>query len=209
MSSTIIVPGGTGGSSGSTLLSLSKDIAAWLNRTDLNERIPNFIQLAEAEFSREPRLRSTFQVMQVESQVPAGEIQLPGDLLELQELVFNDQVVKELPYDDWRCKNDPRYFARVGEVIHLTGKPAGSYRLRYLQRLPGLKFDADSNWLLSDGPDVYLWKCCELGSVWLRDPEAAVGYRGMYATAVDQMLTAINLHKWGGASIAVQSPGVV
>lgn len=207
---TIVVPGGAAGAaSGSTLESLTASVAKWLNRTDLDLVLVDFVRLAEAEFARDTRLRSSFQVFTESGYTQNGEIALPSDMLELQELSVGGQVLAELPMADWRERIGGPYFARVGNVAHVTGKPAATYQLMYLQRLPQLAFPSDSNWLLREHYDVYLWKCCEQGSVWMRDVEATQGYNQKYEMAVNSLLTSNNYHAWGGAPVQVQSGGVV
>ncbi|WP_054074751.1 phage adaptor protein [Comamonas testosteroni] len=197
---TFVVPvaSAPGAASSANLESLSKSVARWLNRTDLADVIPDFVRMSEAEFARDTRIRSSFQVVVVDGYTPNGEIPLPTDLLELQSLRLKG--VEQFERKD---------FVRVGEVLAINGKPAGSYQMQYLQKLPALSFPSDSNWLLREHYDVYLWKCCEQGSVWMRDIEATQGYNGKYEAAVQQLLKANNYHAWGGAPIAVQAPGVV
>ena len=165
--------------------------------------------MAEAEFARDPRIRSSFQTVVVDGYTTDGEMALPADMLELQELRMGGTVLTQLPHADWRDRVSGPYFTRIGNVAHITGKPASEYRLTYLQKLPQLAFPSDSNWLLREHYDVYLWKCCEQGSVWMRDVEATQGYNQKYEMAVNSLLTANNYHAWGGAPVQVQSGGVV
>ena len=207
---TIVVPGGAAGAaSGATLESLTASVAKWLNRTDLDLVLVDFVRLAEAEFARDPRIRSSFQTVVVDGYTTDGEIALPADMLELQELRMGGSVLTQLPHADWRDRVSGPYFTRIGNVAHITGKHASEYRLTYMQKLPQLAFPSDSNWLLREHYDVYLWKCCEQGSVWMRDVEATQGYNQKYEMAVNSLLTANNYHAWGGAPVQVQSGGVV
>lgn len=207
---TIVVPGGAASAASSaTLKSLTASVAKWLNRTDLDLVLVDFVRLAEAEFARDPRIRSSFQTAVVDGYTTDGEIAMPSDLLELQELRVGGSVLTQLPHADWRDRVSGPYFTRVGNVAHITGKPASEYRLTYLQKLPQLAFPSDSNWLLREHYDVYLWKCCEQGSVWMRDVEATLGYKQKYEMAVQSLLTANNYHAWGGGPVEVQSGGAV
>lgn len=207
---TIVVPGGAAGAASSaTLESLTASVAKWLNRTDLDLVLVDFVRLAEAEFARDPRIRSSFQTVVVDGYTTDGEIALPADMLELQELRMGGSVLTQLPHADWRDRVSGPYFTRIGNVANITGKPASEYRLTYMQKLPQLAFPSDSNWLLREHYDVYLWKCCEQGSVWMRDVEATQGYNQKYEMAVNSLLTANNYHAWGGAPVQVQSGGVV
>lgn len=209
--SPVVVPvaNTVGAATAATFAALSASIGRWLNRTDLEAVIPDFVRMAEAEFARDVRLRSSFQTVVIDGYTPDGEIALPADMLELKELRAGGHVLTVLANEDWRTKLSGPYFTRIGNVAHITGKPAVAYRLTYMQRLPQLAFPSDSNWLLREHYDIYLWKCCEQGSVWMRDAEAAQGYNQKYELAVQNLLTANNYHAWGGAPVAVQAPGVV
>jgi len=211
MTSPVVVPliNGSGAASAANFEALAKSIARWLNRTDLAEVIPDFIRMAESEFARDPRIRGSFQTTITNGYTPDGEFVLPVDMLELTEMRFEGQVVKQMPREAWNGIVQGTFYARVGNVATITGKPAGAYQLTYVQKLPSLVFPSDSNWLLREHYDVYLWKCCEQGSVWMRDAEAAQGYSTKYERAVAQLLEANNLRAWGGASVQILAPGVV
>ena len=211
MTSPVVVPvsNTVGAATAANFTALSRSIGRWLNRTNLADVIPDFVRMAEAEFARDPRIRSSFQTVVVDGYTPDGEISLPYDLLELQELRVAGAVHNPLPHADWRNRVTGAYFTRIGNVVHITGKPAAAYRLTYLQKLPQLAFPSDSNWLLREHYDVYLWKCCEQGSVWMRDVEATQGYNQKYEMAVQSLLTANNYHAWGGGPVEVQSGGAV
>ena len=86
---TIVVPGGAAGAASSaTLESLNASVAKWLNRTDLDLVLVDFVRLAEAEFARDTRLRSSFQVLTESGYTASGEVVLPSDLLELKALAL-------------------------------------------------------------------------------------------------------------------------
>lgn len=202
---TIIVQVPTGNVTGQpTTLTLKDKIAKWLNRTDLGAQIPDFINMAESEISADKRLRSTFQVDTETGYITGGVVPFPTDLLEFQALYFNDEpLIQVSNHEFWRTRRRD-VFTRLGEMCHIAGKPDGSYELVYVKRLPGLVMDSDSNWMLREHFDIYLYKCCEIGSIWLRDPEGAQGYRAKFEEAANKIGNSISWHKWGGASLAVE-----
>jgi hypothetical protein len=59
--------------------------------------------------------------------------------------------------------------------------------------------------VLREHYDVYLWKCCEMGSAWMRDPEAVASYSAKYE-GVQQLLSATT-RTAGPASVAVMALG--
>jgi len=190
--------------------SLRKSVATWLNRTDLDAVIPDFVRMAEAEFARDPRIKTAMQTTRYADTVLNGQIVLPDDMQELKELRINSAPFYQLTLEDFRSKLSGSYFTRIGQVAQILGSPTGvPYEILYTQRYAPLVFNEDSNWLLRNNYDVYLWKCCEQGAVWLRDPEGVTGYRAKYEAAVQEMLSANNRYNWGGTPLAVSAPGVV
>lgn len=192
-----------------TLSYLADQIGRWLNRTDLGQVVSGFIRMAEEEFSRDVRLRSCFMVAQKTGSTTNGALSMPDDMLELKELRFEGETLKEILYGDFEKTTARNVFARVGNLVKIAGAPAGDYELTYVQKLTRLIFDADSNWLLREHFDVYLYKCCEIGSIWLRDPEGAQGYSTKYEAAAQKLLEAVNYHGYSAAPLEVMARGVV
>lgn len=192
-----------------TMARLAGSIARWLNRTDLADAIPDFVTTAESEIETDSRLRATFQVTTGTGAMIAGIIALPTDMLELRALSVNGVHVRELTPQDFARSLRIDVFKRSGETIEVIGKPDGNWELEYLAKLPALVFDTDSNWLLREHFDVYLWKCCEIGSIYLRDPDGASGYQTKYEQAASRIQGDVMEHRWGGASREVSAPGVV
>ncbi len=204
---TIVVAGGASGGGNQTMATLTAAVARWLNRTDLGPVLAGFVGMAEAEIARDTRLRVSGQTLWLYGSTQTGDVLAPTDMLELLEFKLGDVVLRELPYDDWQRVDGEGYFARVGEMLRCHG--SGPYTLTYLQQFQALRSDADSNWLLREHFDVYLYKCCEVGSVYLRDPEGAKGYAGKYEAAAAALMRAENRRRWSGAQLQVLAPGVV
>lgn len=188
---------------------LIKSIGTWLNRTDLERVIPDFVRMAESEFARDPRIRSASQVLRSVGPITSDQSSIPDDVQELVELRVGGVSFKQLALAEFRVSPLPHVFTRIGNVSQFKPGTTGNCELTYVQRIPNLTFSDDTNWLLSEHYDVYLWKCCEQGSVWLRDVEGATGYRSKYEAAVADMLAANNWREWGGAPMSVQASGVV
>lgn len=209
MSIVITVPGSGAAPSSATYEALQASIARWLNRTDLTDVIPDFVLMAEAEFSRDPRIRSAAQTTRLTGMTADGTVPLPEDMLELKCFKIEDEEYEFLPPETFYGICGGRYYTRDGATLVAKDEPQGDWELSYLARLPALQFPSDTNWLLQNHYDVYLWKCCEQGSVWLRDVDGAQGYRAKYDAAVSQMLDANNRHEWAGFPLHMRAPGVV
>lgn len=187
---------------------LKADIALWLARSDLSQAMPSFVRTAEAEFRRDSRLIDILSSATAVGLTTDGSIPMPSDLLQLTELRVAGRLLRKLPFADGRAATGD-YFYQSGSEYLLVSKPQGEWAMVYDRALKPLVADDDENWLLAAAPDVYLWKCCEIGSIYLQDATAATGYNAKYSQAVDQLVSARNSQEWGGAPVSVAAPGVV
>lgn len=151
-----------------TYAELQTAIGDWLNRADLDQKIPDFIRLAESTLN--DVLRSADMVAQSTSiAITSGRATLPADALEIvyaQVASSEDEPLEQVTPQQLtmlrrtRTRNaaNPRFYAIIGRDIVVTPTPAsGSLDLDYYQRLPVLSDSNTTNWLLTDSPHIYLY----------------------------------------------------
>lgn len=151
-----------------TYAELQTAIGDWLNRADLDQKIPDFIRLAESTLN--DVLRSADMVTQSTSvAISAGRADLPADALELvyaQVAGEDDEPLEQITPQQLtmlrrtrtRDAANPRFFAIIGRKIAVTPTPtSGSLDIDYYQRIPALTDSNTSNWLLDDAPHIYLY----------------------------------------------------
>lgn len=151
-----------------TYAELQTALGDWLNRADLDQKIPDFIRLAESTLN--DVLRSADMVTQSTSiTITSGRATLPADALEIvyaQVASSEDEPLEQITPQQLtmlrrtRTRNaaNPRFYAIVGRDIVVTPTPAsGSLDLDYYQRLPVLSDSNTTNWLLTDSPHIYLY----------------------------------------------------
>lgn len=151
-----------------TYAELQTAIGDWLNLADLDQKIPDFIRLAESTLN--DVLRSADMVTQSTSiAITSGRATLPADALEIvyaQVASSEDEPLEQITPQQLtmlrrtRTRNaaNPRFYAIVGRDIVVTPTPAsGSLDLDYYQRLPVLSDSNTTNWLLTDSPHIYLY----------------------------------------------------
>lgn len=146
---------------------LVESVQRWLNRTDLQEDVPDFIRLAEARFRRilvMPDMEVAITVM------PTASVALPADYDSLRSFGIPgfaplDQLS---PADFSRIPNGPNGVPLTGQPTKFTiaagamrfwpvPDQAYSANMTYRANLPSLGPAVDSNWLLAKHPDVYLY----------------------------------------------------
>jgi hypothetical protein len=157
-----------------TYAQLQTAVENWLAREDLTDRIPEFITLAEAKFSRELRC------MQMERRSTAS-VNLSSDEPEFITLPSNFQTMKgvrlssvdgkprlefksKTQLDEYRYgknnKSDrPIYFTVFGDELELCPTPDLAYTIEMVYRtyITALSDANTTNWLLTLAPDAYLY----------------------------------------------------
>ena len=159
---------------------LLSSVASWLNRTDLTDRIPDFITLAESRLNRELRLR----VMESEASLslaaasrsvalPAGFVEPLGlwavESQDRREIIYlsPDQMTVET------ASGEVRYWTITGANIQFERPTSAALSLifRHLQSFT-LSEAAPTNWLLTNHPDAYLFAALVEAAPYLKDSES-------------------------------------
>ena len=177
---------------------LKTAIADTLNRDDMTSVIPQFVSLAQAQFNR--KIRSHRQITRGSLTIDAQFEALPADWLETIRITMDAnpiRVLTQISMDDltrYRTAIDnttdaPVYFSHNGTDIELFPTPSTSYtgEITYYAKVTALSADGDTNWLLTNNPDIYLYASLIHSAPYLReDPRLAV-WAGLLAQAMDEI----------------------
>lgn len=174
-----------------TYAELQAAVTNWLyGRSDLAPRIPEFIQLAEAKFNRELKVRQMEQRASAPVNLASDEpefLSLPGDFQAMRRvrlLGASGGVKPRLKFatgaqlDDLREKHNdtagqPIWFAIVGDEMEMLPTPNAAYSVEmvYRKRLAPLTGGNPSNWLLAESPDLYLYGTLLESAAYLHEDE--------------------------------------
>ena len=151
-----------------TYSTLQTAVANWLDRNDLTDRIPEFISLAEATFNRTLRLRAMETT--VSDTTPSGskEDALPTGYLQMREIHLTTSPVISLAYITpeimYRIRagsnnGKPNAYTIVGDNILFGPTPDDGYgySMTYYKEFDTLGDDTQTNWLILNAPDLYLY----------------------------------------------------
>jgi len=160
---------------------LQAAVADWMERSDLADRIPDLIRLAEIRIVRKLRLR----LMEVEvplSTTPGSRfVPLPADYREPKALWINWtsgreklRYVSPAVFDAAAASGAPVYWGIDGANIAFQRPADQAYSLtfRYIIKL-ALSDAAPTNVLLDAYPDAYLTATLAEAARFLKDPDAA------------------------------------
>jgi hypothetical protein len=178
-----------------TFAELKTAIADWLDRSDQDQVIPAFIQLAEKDMQQ--KLRHHQMVCKSFSPVDADEgvIVLPEDWLEARNFEIDDiQITYQSPdvLDMFRNTDDgtytvPRFYSFYGSNIEIWPVPSTDYiiEMDYYQMLPALADSVDgTSWLLTLSPGAYLYGSLVHSAPYLRDDPRVALWAKMYGEAL-------------------------
>lgn len=167
---------------------LRTQIASWVNRTDLTTaQLSLFVAAAESDIRNDLETREGWQ--SASGTVTSNTITVPDGFLTVRSLTVDDYVLDYVPQSTLLQKDQDGYVSGYYTIENDTITVLGgtNYVLHYVGTLTSLSGDSDSNWLLKNAPNVYLWAGCKYASVFLRDAEGATGFHTLYSQAVAQL----------------------
>ena len=151
-----------------TFSELKTAVANWLDRSDLTDRIPEFIALAEA------RHRRDFKIRRMETRVTANTIAdtefytLPDNYVAMRNIQLNTSTKTPLEYltpeqmDRVRVGSTtgkPKAYSIIGNTFQLRHIPHSVYEIEmlYYKYFTGLSDSNTTNDMLTYHPDAYLY----------------------------------------------------
>ena len=166
---------------------LQDGIADWLNRADIQDRIPTFVYLAERRIFRRYRMPNNEKTIQLDMRVdpdpmatdPAqidvtDKISYPPDYLEMLTITANGQPLQRISLTELQNRqrasqstnsnvsigSQPQVFARERLNFEMWPAPTGDTLVEliyYCDFSGGLVADEDDNDILRNAPDLYLY----------------------------------------------------
>lgn len=171
----------------STFAELKLAVAGWINRTDLTATIPDFVTLAESEMRGDLRIRD---MEALASGTLTGEtLAHPDYFIDARRLTVEGKNYDYRTAQEYQLADDngsvQRIFTSIGRSFYiLNGAQGDAYTLVYRAGLTPLVSSSDSNWVLLNAPDVYLWGACKQAAIYLKDAAALAQFGGLYQSAV-------------------------
>lgn len=178
---------------------LKTAVATWLNRGDLTSHIPDLIRLgeqriahgADAPWASQP-LRIPAMQARATGTISGSAIAFPTRFLEPIRLVASSggeqwslaYVAPERFAEPASSSAVPTVYTYLNNTIVTAGTGAASYTLDYYQSFAELAADADTNWLLSNAPGVYLYAALLEAAPFLMDDARLTVWHGAFAASV-------------------------
>ena len=191
-----------------TFATLKTDISSYMARSDLTESLKNtFVRIAEAEIRRKVRI-GQMETTNTSFSVSSQSTALPTGFVSMRAVTNNTQNQREMEYmSPVRLRSsrifdegtgEPSVYTIEGDNIVIAPTPSsGSLTIVYYKAFDALSADTDTNWLLANGYDVYLYGSLRAASEWAMEPDTENQYAIKFERAVEQ----INREdRWGRVS---------
>jgi len=178
----------------STFGELKTAVASELDRGDLTSKIPEFIAIAESFIKQDVRIRD--QEKRVTASISTEYFDLPTDYLEIRDIQINSDPVGRLaflssPQMDtfYTGTGKPKAYAIFGTEVQFKPVPDTTYtvEIAYISKYTAFSADNDTNYLLTNHPEIYLYASCISGADFLEDQPKIEKYTSLYQAAVKKL----------------------
>ena len=211
---------------------LQTSVDNWLARDDVaatGTDWPQILLNAEAEISRD--IRTVVQEQRLTITTASSRFEnLPTDYLEMRQIFIDDtngrrfleyqtpEVIRE--QSTWQSGRRTSFYSIEGDDsvngigdIRLVLAPAPDpsnpqdIEVLYWARFPALVNPTDTNWLLQNHYDVYLYQALKQAAIYLQESELAQVYDGYYQTAREALRVNENRKRYrGNTKVAYGNP---
>ena len=175
---------------------LRAEVSSYLyDRADLYNRIPTFIQLAEAQMNR--RLRVRRMTARATATVDSDFIMLPASFAGPRAIYLNGTTGLPLEFVSdpdamaqrkalLQASGEPTSYTVVGRQFEFGPAPQQSYtaQLVFYEKLPALSDSNPTNWMLVDHPDAYLYGALLQSAPWLKEDDRITTWGGLFTQIV-------------------------
>ena len=202
-----------------TFAQLKTATANWLDRSDLTDRIPEFIALAEARFNRVLRIRD-METVSTAISTAAGtrEYDLPTRFVQMKEFHLSTDPITPLAYitpemmsrmQAGSSKSKPQVFTIIADKVRLGPNPDAVYTtsMLYYQAFAALSDSATTNDMLTNNPDVYLYGTLLEAEPFIMNDERVQLWAIAFKQAIDDIQNQDNKDRHSGSQLRVMNTG--
>ena len=169
-----------------TYAELKTAVANYLHRADLTTVIPDFIALCEANIRRDLRVRAMEQT--ATGTLSATTLAIPTGFLEARRVVLGTTEQDYVTPNHWyEVKDDTTAQYTILGTNFLFQSSSAAYSIDYYKQFDAFSASGDTNWLLTNHPDVYLFGSLSEAALYTHDDPAM--WMSKYRFAVDRVRT--------------------
>jgi hypothetical protein len=195
---------------------LKTALANWLDRSDLTSRLDEFIELAEARFADDIRIRAmeTTATQALTSgtrsyALPTGYLQGRNFQINTDPITALEYITPEMMDRIWAgsATGRPRTYTIIGDNYHLGPAPdnADTLEITYYKEFTPLSGSATTNWIILNRPNLYLYACLLEAAPFLGSPEEASVWARYYSEALERLHEADARDRFSGSVLTIRT----
>ena len=192
---------------------LQVQVGDWLNRKDLAAQIPTFIQLAEARIRRD--LRDRRQEVRAEAQVYGEYMTLPCDHVETIRVIADDKILRladKFNIERFELLGPVSFYRHYNDQLQFMPPPdpddGARVVIEYIAEVTPCSSENQTNWLLEQSPDVYLYGSLLAAEGYLQDDGRIPIWTQAYGEAVSALNMASDRAEYSGTALRLQRHGI-
>ena len=193
---------------------LKTNIADYLARQDLTDKIPMFVALAEKRLNRDLRLRQTLQ-QSTYSLTSGFQVPTPSDFLEMKDIHIDANPIVNLNFKTvsqfYRLNNVsgsgvPVNYTLVSNNFVLAPRPTGSSTINMTYyKIPNILSDTNpSNEYLEVCPDLLLYASLVESAPFLMNDERLTTWESLYTRGLTSITKSDEQSEFPAQPLAVQ-----
>jgi hypothetical protein len=199
-----------------TYATLKTAVGNWLNRSDLTSYIPDFVTIAEGMIARD--LKSRANEKRVTASISTQYSDLPTDFISGRNVQINGTKTKKLEYllpeqiderEMGSSSGEPKAYTFWGDELQLAPSPDAAYTIEigYYAKLAAFSADADTNWVLTNHPDIYLYGSLSASEAFLQNDDRIAVWKTLYKQSIKELNDAEKKGRFSGSALRARNIG--
>lgn len=189
----------------STYTELQTEMADWLHRSDLTDKLPDFIQMGEGVLNRKLRTVDMETRATITTGTSSRFLALPSGFVEMRSLWIQDPAQEILYLAPRKLREYVTSETDTGTPSHFTIKdeiefnciPRSAYTLeQHYYKKYDLATDS-TNWLMTNHPELYLHACLVPAAIYTRNTELLAMATGLRDEGIAEV-NRVEARKRGG-----------
>lgn len=200
----------------STYGELKTAVANWLDRSDLTNRIPEFISLGEAEIFRRTKLRVGETRATLDTVAGSQYYALPAGYKSMRNFKLNGNPKTNITYMTpeqldiaWAttAQATPCNYTVVGDEVKLGPIPDAVYEMEmaYWKRIDPLSDSNTTNFFMERAPDILLYGALMQAEGFLKNDQRIQVWRAGLNQGIDDLIREDWNDRFGGSAMAVSA----
>jgi len=199
-----------------TYSELKTAVANWLNRTDLTNRIPEFISLGESELFRRTKIRTGETRATLDTVSGTKYYALPSGYKSMRHFKLNGDPVRDLDYMTpeqidiaWPSafKGKPCNYTVIGDELKLAPTPDAVYEMEmaYWKRIDHLSDSNTTNFFMERAPDILLYGALMQAEGFLQNDQRIPIWRTGLTQGIEDLIREDWNDRFGGSAMTVSA----